>query len=175
MKANAGITLLELVVVTAILATVVAISLPSLDRFYASSHERESAADILALLRTARSQAANRNSERRVAFDLDSGSYWIERNEGTSNSANWQQDRCVKTFSTGLQMKTGASCQNDAAGKGDGTAAADNFIHFNPNGSCGSGGSANSRYVCVVRNGIVRFRIGVPSSTLGRAVITGEP
>lgn len=171
MKQNTGFTLLEVIVVVVLIGFLVSFSIPALNTFYSQSNEKKAATDVLRALRMARSISASQNYEFRVAFDLDNQIFWLERGNRAEKSSVWMKIQDFGEFPVGIQMKTGASCNKDAASHGDGTVAADNKIQFNPNGSCGSGGSASSRYICVVRDGAVKFRSGVPYSVLGKVII----
>jgi prepilin-type N-terminal cleavage/methylation domain-containing protein len=171
MKQNTGFTLLEVIVVVVLFSILVTFALPVLDEFYSSSNEKKAASDVLVALRSARSYSVSQNLEFRVAFDLDSQIFWLERGNRAEKSSAWVKVNNFVEFPVGLQMKTGASCNKNAVSHGDGTVAADNRIQFNPDGTCGSGGSASSRYICVVRDGSVKFRSGVPYSVLGKVII----
>jgi len=171
MKQVSGFTLLEVLVVVAIMGILLTMSVGPLKSLYASSAEKEAARNVLGALRLARSNAISQNLEYQVAFDLDSQTFWLERGNIPEGSTSWSRVREFDRFLPSLKMATGALCTNDAASDGDGTSAADNMIQFNPSGTCGSSGTANARYICVMNNGVVQYRSGVPSSSTGRAVI----
>lgn len=169
-KCAQGFTLLELIVVIAIVAILAAIGFPQLNLYRAEAAQKEAATEVFYALRLARSSAVSHNREYRVAFDLDSRRYWLEQGDAPNNSSNWNSIRNLGQFSVGLVMATKADCSHTT---GDGSSVtADNHIHFNPNGTCGSSGSANSRYVCVLDTaGGAKYRSGVPSTSLGRVKI----
>jgi prepilin-type N-terminal cleavage/methylation domain-containing protein len=75
--AEAGFTLLELILVMVILSTVLAIAGPSLRGFFASRKTNDTAAQILALTQYARSQAISEGVVYRLNFDLDERTYWL--------------------------------------------------------------------------------------------------
>lgn len=170
MKCARGFTLLEVVVCMGIVAIMFAVALPGLQGFKESSEQKKAARDVLAALRLARNSAITHNLEYQVAFDLDSCSYWLERGDLPSDSTSWTRVRELGSFAPGLKMATKSTCCC-TAGDGD-CSTADNRIQFNPNGTCGSSGTANSRYICVMDSaGTLTYRSGVPSSTTGRAII----
>ena len=70
-------TLLELVLVMVIFATVMAMAAPSLRGFFASRQTEDAAASIVALTQFARSQAAVEGRPYRLNFDRDELSYWL--------------------------------------------------------------------------------------------------
>ncbi|SHI49394.1 prepilin-type N-terminal cleavage/methylation domain-containing protein [Malonomonas rubra DSM 5091] len=170
MRGARGFTLLEVVVCLAVVSIMLGLALPQIRTLWDSAAEKEAARNVLAALRLARSQAITHNLEYQVAFDLDSRSFWLERGNLSKDSTEWNFVKELGAFSSGLGMATKKEC-NHTVGDGDFTTA-DNSIQFNPNGTCGSSGSANSRYICVQdETGGTAYRTGVPSSITGRAII----
>ena len=169
-KCAQGFTLLELIVVIAIIAILAAVGFPQLNVYRAEAAQKEAATRVFSALRLARSSAVSHNREYRVAFDLDSQRYWLEQGDAANNSSSWNSVKTLGQFSVGLIMATKADCSHTI---GDGSSlTADNHIHFNPNGTCGSSGFANSRYVCVLDTaGGAKYRSGVPLTRLGRVKI----
>jgi Tfp pilus assembly protein FimT len=70
-------TLLELILVMVILSTVLAMGAPSLRGFFASRRTEDTAAQILALTRLARSQAICEGIIYRLNFDTQQRTYWL--------------------------------------------------------------------------------------------------
>ena len=171
MKHTSGFTLLELLIIVAIMGILLSFALPALQPMRENAAEKEAARNVLAALRIARSNAITQNVEYQVAFDLDTRSFWLEEGDLPSDSTVWIRVRDFGQFTSGLQMATKKECDHLT---GDGTqGTADNIIQFNPNGTCGSSGVANARYICVMGNdGLRKFRTGIPSSITGRAIIT---
>jgi len=170
MKNAQGFTLLEVVVCVAVVAIMFAVALPDLTSFRESAEQKEAAREVLAALRLARNAAISHNREYQVAFDLDSGSYWLEEGDSVSDSSSWDRVKELGRFPAGLKMATKANCQC-TTGDGD-PSTADNMIQFNPNGTCGAHGSAVARYICVLSTeNEKKYRCGVPSSITGRAII----
>ncbi|MCD6527609.1 MAG: prepilin-type N-terminal cleavage/methylation domain-containing protein [Desulfuromonas sp.] len=170
MKNAQGYTLMELVLIIAIMGILMAFALPALGVFRSNASEKEAARQVFAALRNARILAISHNVEYQLAFDLDSSSYWLERGNRASNSATWTRICDYTGFASDTIMATGVNCTNISGDGNNGTA--DNKIQFNPNGTCGSSGTANARYICVMgSDGSKKFRSGVPSSSTGRAVI----
>ena len=154
----------------AVMAIMFVMALPGLGAFTESSEQKEAARNVLAALRIARSSAITESLEYQVAFDLDSRCFWLERGDLASDSTTWSRVRGFGCFPSELRMATKKECDH-ISGDGD-SSTADNKIQFNPNGTCGSSGSANSRYICVQdRDNTTQYRSGVPSSITGRAII----
>jgi len=170
MKHTSGFTLLELLIIVAIMGILLSFALPAIQPMRENAAEKEAARNVLGALRYARSNAITNNLEYQVAFDLDTRSYWLEKGDLPSDSNVWSRIREFGSFPAGVNMATGADCDNKI-GDGDLTTA-DNKIQFNPNGTCGSSGTADSRYICVAdTDDEVTYKTGVPSSITGRVII----
>ena len=170
MKWNQGFTLLEVLICVVLVAAMLAIALPEFGTFQRKEEQKKVARDVFVALRLARGYAVSQNLEYQVAFDLDSGRYWLEMGNLARNSTDWNRVREFGSFPPRLKMATKSEC-TWTAGDGD-SSTADNYIQFNPNGTCGSSGLANSRYICVLDEGMhATYRSGVPSSLTGRIII----
>ena len=75
---RAAFTLVEMLVVLAIIAMLLGISLPFTSGFGKGLKIKTSARAILGTLRVARSNAVTYREKYSVIFDVDSGEYWIE-------------------------------------------------------------------------------------------------
>lgn len=73
-----GFTLLELVVVLALLALMMGLVIPSMHGAWRREQDRASLRQLLTTLRTARSVAATRHQRVRVFLDLAAGRYQLE-------------------------------------------------------------------------------------------------
>jgi len=74
---EAGFTLLELILVMVIISTILAMAAPSLRGFFSSRKAHDAAANILSLIRFARSQAITEGHTYRLNFDSVKGVYWL--------------------------------------------------------------------------------------------------
>ncbi len=85
-RATAGpaFTLIELILVMAVMASVLAVSAPVLRGFFASRQAADTAARILALTRWARSYAVTRGQPCRLIIDDQAGEYWLAVQEGSA-------------------------------------------------------------------------------------------
>ncbi len=73
-----GFTLLELMVVLALLTLLIGLVLPGLLKSYQREQERSKIRRFLTMLRTARSEAVTRHQRVRLAVDVDTGHYQLE-------------------------------------------------------------------------------------------------
>lgn len=78
-----GTTLLELIVVMAIICTLLAMAAPSLRGFFASRRTHNAAAQMLAVMKTCRSRAISEGRLYRFNLDAHEGVFWMTvREEG---------------------------------------------------------------------------------------------
>jgi len=78
-----GFTLLELILVMLVIGTVLATVAPSLRGFVASRRASDAAAQILALAKFARSQAAVEGRVYRLNLDTETGEFWLTALNGS--------------------------------------------------------------------------------------------
>lgn len=158
-----GFTLLELLVVLAVMATLFALAVPSYTQWIGEANSRKAARDVASVLRSARAQAISKDQEYSVAFDLDSNRYRILQGDGASGTpiTEWI------SYPAEVDMGRGGDCDTTA---GDGSPDWDNVLNFNPNGTAGG---YPSQYICILDSDTDRptFKAGVYSSTTGRIVI----
>lgn len=77
-----GFTLVEMLVVLAIITMLLAISIPFTSGFGKGLRIKTAAMAILGTLRVARSNAITYREEHAVIFDVEKGEYWIEDSDG---------------------------------------------------------------------------------------------
>jgi general secretion pathway protein H len=82
-----GFTLLELVVVMALLALLMGLVLPGLMRAVKKERDRTNLRQITTVLRLARSQAATSHRRVRVFLNRENGRYWLEGSNRQGNLA----------------------------------------------------------------------------------------
>ena len=80
LSVSSGFTLLELILVMVIISTVLAMAAPSLRGFFSSRKIHDAAANILSLVRYARSQAISEGMTYRLNFNAEKGVYWLTSN-----------------------------------------------------------------------------------------------
>ncbi len=81
-KGEFGFTLIELIIVLAIVGTVISISVPFVISFLFRTNLQSSAEDIVSTLKWARRLAITKRKEYRVVFNPRRGRYWLEDKEG---------------------------------------------------------------------------------------------
>jgi Tfp pilus assembly protein FimT len=115
MKMNKrGITLIELVVVFAIIAIGAVLMVPNLGPVIANYRLRSATRDITSTLRVAQMRAVSNNMEHRVSFDSVARTYILQRNSG-----GWVDEGTAQTLPTGISIATNFG----------------NTLTFNPNSS----------------------------------------
>ena len=77
-----GVTLLELVVVFAIIAVGAVLTIPNIGPFLENYRLRTATRDITSMLRTAQMRAVSNNVNCQVLFDVGAGSYVLKRDTG---------------------------------------------------------------------------------------------
>ena len=82
MESGEGLDIpLELILVMVIISTVLSMAAPSLRGFFSSRKSHDAAANILSLIRFARSQTITEGRVYRVNFNTDEGIYWLTVDE----------------------------------------------------------------------------------------------
>ncbi len=84
-----GITLMELIFVMALLATVMAIATPTFSRFFGGRTLEEESRRFLALTRYARSEAISRSVMTELWIDPSSGRYGLNSQEKSVSNNAW--------------------------------------------------------------------------------------
>jgi prepilin-type N-terminal cleavage/methylation domain-containing protein len=79
-----GFTLIELIFVLVIIATIAAMVVPKMDRFARGQGVVDSADQVIALARWARTHAITRGVSFRLNFDPNQGTYWLTMQNGAS-------------------------------------------------------------------------------------------
>jgi len=81
-KEGNGYTLIELIIVVAMVGTVITVCLPFISDFLFKTRLDNSAEDIVSTLRLARRLAITKREKCRVVFNSLKGKYWLEDKEG---------------------------------------------------------------------------------------------
>lgn len=125
-----GFTLLELILVMVIISTVLAMAAPSLRGFFSSRKIHDAAANILSLVRYARSQAISEGLTYRLNIDSEKGVYWLTSNrEGAFSELN-------KEFGREFLLPADTTVKLE---KEDDKTKAEKYIAFFPQGMAETG------------------------------------
>lgn len=159
MKRQRGFTLLELIVVMALIGLMSAIALPEFIAWRTQARYNDAAQEIAATLREARSQALSRNLQHRVEFDVDNRQYRITAGDRAINST---------AFATVVKDWTVLHRDLVLRGAADCSGTADVTLDFNANGTATPSG------ICVMTAGppvTGKYRVAVQSATTGRITV----
>ncbi|MBT0892762.1 GspH/FimT family pseudopilin [Geobacter hydrogenophilus] len=120
-----GFTLIEVMIVVAIIAILIAVALPPFVDWRNNLGYRQTARGMTAMLREAKSRAITRNRQQMVVFKPNSSSYSL-----------LQGDRAYNTQETGwTSEQTQTIPANSTIRSGGGTSLANVSMQFNPNGT----------------------------------------
>ena len=133
-KDPGGFSMIELLVVVAVMAVLAAVALPSFLTWVASVGYRDVAFGISAKSKLARSTAVTRNLETRVEFDVDAKRYRVTQGNSPSGSTTW-----ITIVSPWVTIHPEISWRTGTASGADCTGTADLNVIFNPNGSSDGG------------------------------------
>jgi prepilin-type N-terminal cleavage/methylation domain-containing protein len=95
-----GVTLIELVVVFAIIAIGAVLMVPNLRPWIDNYRLRSATRDITSTLRVAQMKAVSNNLDYRVSFDVGAGTYILQRNTG----GGFFPDGATQTLPTGISI-----------------------------------------------------------------------
>jgi len=132
-----GITLMELVIVMAIIALGAVLMVPNIGAWIPSYRLRSATRDVVSAMRVAQMKAVARNVDHRVTFDAGEGSFFIMRRT-TAGVNNWVRITVsdeVRANEDDVKQSLPDGIQFDAVNFGEG-----NNAEFNPN-STASGGN----------------------------------
>jgi len=107
MKMNKrGVTLIELVIVLAIIAIGAVLTIPNMGPWIQSYRLRSAARDIVSTMRVAQMRAVSNNMDYRV--QITGGSYVLQR-----NTMGWTTDGGTQTLPTGVTIKSNTFSGNN--------------------------------------------------------------
>lgn len=125
LRTTGGFTLIEVMVVVAVVGIIVAIALPPFVNWRNSLGYRQTARGMTAVLREAKSRAITRNVQQMVVFKPNSSSYRLLEGNRAYNSQE-------SGWTPVLKQEIPATV---AIGGNDGASRANVSVQFNPNGT----------------------------------------
>jgi len=131
-----GFTLIELIVVIAIIAILAAFSIPLVTDWLENAQYREASQEVVQALRQGQSRAVTRNRECRVEFDLagnDTYSFRVLEGNRASNSTAFVPIEEMIWLDEGIPASVVFRGVNDA--NGNCTVTADTTFEFYPDGT----------------------------------------
>ena len=157
-----GISLFEVLVVVAVLATFAIVATPDLLTLRKQTVYGSVARELLGLMRLARTRAIARNLEQRVEIEVLNRRYRLMEGNRPTGSPHFET-MVVDWIELPdeVSLKRNNDCNSDA----------NRNLEFNPNGTSETG------YVCIVETDapeICHFKVGVSIATVGRPLIKTE-
>lgn len=149
-----GVTLIQQLVVVAIIAIMVAVAIPNVMSWRGEAQTRRAARELLLMFREARSRAVSENMPFRVVVDVPGNEYDLQRDAGGGWTDIWKD----VPIPDAAFFKSGADC----------TSNANVTVEF-----YATGGASNEAKVCVIdHRGAIDFTVEVTSTISGTAKIT---
>ena len=116
-----GVTLIELVIVFAIIAIAAVLLAPNIGAWLPNYRLRSTTRDIVSTMRVAQMKAVSNNTEYQVLFNPGAGTYILQYRD---TGGNWVNEGATQTLPSGIQIS--------APFPG-------NIAHFNPNSTSSTG------------------------------------
>jgi prepilin-type N-terminal cleavage/methylation domain-containing protein len=111
-KNQKGVTLLELVVVFAIIAITAVLVIPNLGSWLTNYRLRSAARDVTSTLRTAQMRSVSNNLFYRVEFT--GSSYTLTRSTSELRADPWDNEGVAQTLPSGISIKSNSFAGNKA-------------------------------------------------------------
>lgn len=166
MNQQAGLTLIEVIVVMSLLAILMAMATPSLMWMRENAEFRDAARGVANQMQEVRSLAIRDGIAHRIDCDPEAGSCELGKVEYNTTNDEWESTLLSSyVFPSRATMRTGTAC--------DKLLAADSLeIEFFPNGNAEIRGAMTEPRVCINEDSsTTRYMVTLTSLTTGRVVI----
>ena len=127
-----GVTLIELVVVMAIIAIGAVMVAPNIGAWIPNYRLRSSTRDIVSALRTAQMKAISMNTQYQVAFNPGAGSYILQYQD---TGGNWINEGVTQALPSGIQISGMTFPGNNATFYPNSTCSDGSITLVNPKGT----------------------------------------
>lgn len=130
-----GFTLVELIIVMAIIAIIGTISIPSFTRYSDNANLKSAAREIASDIQRLRTHAVSKNRKQRIVFNLTNDSYTMaERDDADSSWIN-PQTKTLSTFGSGIDITGSTFAGNSIEFQTRGTTSMGTLTMTNSRGS----------------------------------------
>lgn len=106
LRTSRGFTLIEMIIVVALIGILTAVAVPSIIQMRNSMNYRGASRDVASILRNARSLAISENREYQVDIDTANRQYRLRRGDRVSGSANWTVIKDYVALPAGVTIAT---------------------------------------------------------------------
>ena len=145
-KERAGFTLIELMVVIAIIAIMISIAVPAIMDWLPNYRLKAAANDLYSNMQKTKMGAVKSNSDWAIVFDVPNNQYFVCSNKGGDNSWSGTADNTIVQtygFNNSIAYGHGNATINATTAGGsfpvDEVSYNSNVVIFNSRGICGSG------------------------------------
>ena len=151
--------MIELMVVILTMIIMALVIAPSFVQWRQNVMYRDTARDLVSILREARNDAISTNREHQAMFQIGAGQYQLTRGNASSNSTAWTVIKPWAAVNPGVNLRQGSglTCPSNV----------DVNIEFNPNGTAvNPDGTTNDIRICIRDNGGAnRYQLTITPTT----------
>lgn len=130
-----GFTLVELIIVIAIIAIVGTISIPSFLRYSINANLKSAAREIASDILQSRARAISENRRQRIVFDMTNESYTLEERDDADSSWINPQTKTLSSFDSSIDINNSTFAGNTIILQTRGTSTTGTLTLINSRGS----------------------------------------